>query len=211
MQPTTETYTELDRAYAYFNRELFGDRLPPCIITMQRKKGANGYFWADTWAKCGEATDRVDEIALNPDTFQYRTVTEVLSTLVHEMVHLKQQHFGKPSRNAYHNKEWGTMMEDVGLIPTDTGKPGGKRTGQKVTHYVEPGGRFEASCKALIDTGFVLPWLALTTSDASEKKRAKKAASKTKYTCPSCEANAWAKPDASLVCGDCMEHMQDQG
>ncbi len=38
--------------------------------------------------------------------------------------------------------------------------------------------------------------------------RPKKAASKTKYTCPSCRANAWAKPDARLVCGDCAEPMQ---
>ena len=26
--------------------------------------------------------------------------------LVHEMAHLQQHHFGKPSRMSYHNKEW---------------------------------------------------------------------------------------------------------
>jgi hypothetical protein len=26
---------------------------------------------------------------------------------------------------------------------------------------------------------------------------------RTKYTCPSCEANAWGKPDLALICGDC--------
>ena len=40
------------------------------------------------------------------------------------------------------------------------------------------------------------------------KARKKKAASKTKYTCPGCELNAWAKPDANLWCGDCEEQME---
>jgi hypothetical protein len=38
--------------------------------------------------------------------------------------------------------------------------------------------------------------------------RRKKAASKTKYTCPVCEMNAWAKPDAHLICGDCNEELE---
>ena len=37
---------------------------------------------------------------------------------------------------------------------------------------------------------------------------AKKAASKTKYTCPASAANAWAKPETRLVCGDCDEPME---
>ena len=44
--------------------------------------------------------------------------------------------------------------------------------------------------------------------DAGESAvRKKKAASKTKYTCPGCAANAWAKPGMNLVCGDCSEAM----
>ena len=40
------------------------------------------------------------------------------------MTHLEQAHFGKPSRNGYHNKEWADLMERVGLMPSDTGAPG---------------------------------------------------------------------------------------
>jgi hypothetical protein len=32
----------------------------------------------------------------------------------------------------------------------------------------------------------------------------------TKYTCPDCEQNAWAKPGAHLVCGDCDRPMISQ-
>jgi hypothetical protein len=58
------------------------------------------------------------------------------------MVHQEQDHFGKPSRNGYHNKGWGLLMERVGLMPSSTGKPGGKRTGQKVSHYILADGPF---------------------------------------------------------------------
>jgi hypothetical protein len=48
----------------------------------------------------------------------------------------------------------------------------------------------------------------LWTDAAAKGKASKKAASKTKYTCPTCAANAWAKPDTSLICGDCSEPME---
>lgn len=205
MKPTKETYTELDRAYAWFNRRLFARTLPPCIITMQRHKTAYGYFWGQTWTDAaGESV--TDEIALNPDHFKNRSLPESLSTLVHEMCHLKQHHFGKPSRAGYHNKEWGQMMEAVGLVPSDTGQAGGKKTGQKVSHYIEDRGPFDRACGALIKTGFTIPWMALTSGD--EETRKKKAASKTRYTCPSCGVNAWAKPDTALVCGACDEPLE---
>jgi predicted SprT family Zn-dependent metalloprotease len=203
--PTAETYTEFDRAYAYFNGTLFGGKLPPCVITMQRHRKAYGYFHGNTWADArGELI--TDEIALNPDNFRNRSTAETLSTLVHEMCHLQQHHFGKPSRNAYHNKEWAAMMEAVGLVPSDTGAEGGKRTGQKVSHYIQPGGPFDRACKALLADGFTIPWVALTSQD--EEVRKKKAASKTKYACPSCELNVWGKPDIQVVCGACMEVME---
>jgi len=43
---------------------------------------------------------------------------------------------------------------------------------------------------------------------ASPIHRRKEAASKTKYTCPDCGQNAWARPEANLMCGDCREAME---
>ena len=68
---------------------------------------------------------RTAEIALNPDTFEDRTDMEILNTLAHEMCHLWQHYFGKPSRGGYHNREWATMMEKIGLMPSSTSEPGG--------------------------------------------------------------------------------------
>ena len=86
-----------------------------------------------------DATEVLDEIALNPQTFEDRTIKEILSTLVHEMVHLEQAHFGSPSRNGYH-REWAELMESrPGAIRHRS--PGGKRPGQRMSHYVAEDGR----------------------------------------------------------------------
>jgi hypothetical protein len=203
----TRTYTSLDAAYDHFNRELFSGQLPPCLITMQRHKGAYGYFSGGRFAATTNPEEVTDEIALNPAHFASRPTAETLSTLAHEMAHLWQHHFGTPSRTGYHNKEWAAKMREIGLIPTDTGQPGGKDTGQKVTHFIEPGGRFEQACTAYLATGTAFLYHDRAgEGDAATRK--KKAASKTKYTCPACGLNAWAKPDAHLICGDCREDLE---
>lgn len=203
LTPTTKTYDGLNQAYEFFNDRLFGGRLPACLITMQRSKKAYGYFAGGRFGT-RDGREVTDEIALNPSHFSSRTTEQSLSTLVHEMTHLEQHHFGNPSRSGYHNKEWAGMMRAVGLIPSDTGAPGGRETGQSMTHYIEPGGRFERACGELIRQGFGVPYVELW---ADEEARKKKSASKTKYTCPACAANAWAKPETRLICGDCDEPM----
>ena len=199
------TYASLDAAYKHFNRHLFGGLLQACIITLQRRKSTYGYFVAERMAELDDGEDQaVDEIALNPAEFSGRSPQEILSTLVHEMVHLWQHHYGTPSRGRYHNAEWAAKMREVGLIPSHTGRPGGRETGQKMTHYIEEGGPY-ARAYARMESPRILY---KDVHDAGESAtRKKKAASKTKYTCPGCEANAWAKPGMKLVCGDCSEAM----
>jgi ribosomal protein S27AE len=201
-KPTRE-YESFQQAYDYYNVRLFGGALPDCLITLQRKRTARGYFWASIFtARSDDST--TDEIAMNPEHFG-RSDAEILSTLVHEMCHLWQAHFGKPSRNAYHNKEWAEKMKSIGLIPSATGQPDGKQTGQSMTHYIAPGGPFERETSLLLETGFRLRWQSRGRS--SEGKATNKY--KAKYTCPSCGQNAWAKPDARLICGDCTEPMEN--
>jgi hypothetical protein len=64
------------------------------------------------------------------------------------------------------------------------------------------GGPFAQAFAKLEATGFKLRWRSRADDPAS---RAKKAASKTKYTCAACGQNAWAKPGALLICGECYE------
>lgn len=201
MQTLTE-YRTLDEAHSHFNARLFGGELPECLIVLQRKSKRNlGYFRPESFEHRSEETS-IDEIALNPDNFIGRTDQEILSTLVHEMVHVWQHHFGKPSRNGYHNKEWGEKMDEIGLCPSNTGELGGKRTGQQMTHYIIEGGPFDVACAEF--TG-KLQWQSLPRPSALKTK----ASSKTKFTCPECGQNAWAKPTSNLMCGDCEIHMEE--
>ena len=204
----TRTYTNLDAAYDHFNRKLFGGKLPPCLLTMQRHKGAFGYFSGDRFANLDNHDDITDEIALNPAHFASQTPTKILSTLAHEMAHLWQHHFGKPGRRGYHNSEWAAKMREIGLTPvalSSTGQPNGKDTGEKVSHTIDEAGRFAKACAAFLATK---PAILYHDRAGEGEARKKKVASKTKYTCPECQANAWAKPDTNLVCGDCEQTME---
>ena len=74
-------------------------------------------------------------------------------------------------------------MEILGLIPSDTGRPGGKRTGQSMGHYVSDGGPFAQAAKALLGAGWAVPCVAVP-----ERPRT---GSKLKYTCAGCGINVW--------------------
>jgi hypothetical protein len=197
--PTGIAYHALRDAYDHFNARLFAGRLPGCLITLQRHRTFYGYFAAKRFGTRDKA-ELTDEIALNPEHFKRCTTKEILSNLVHEMVHQEQQHYGKPGRGNYHNREFAALMRAVGLICSDTGAPDGKETGQGMDHYIEQGGRFDVACRELVSRGLDVRYIDLW-GDA--KRRRAKAASKTKYTCPVCGLNAWAKPAIHLICGTC--------
>lgn len=201
LDPMPQSYGPLRRAWGVFNRKLFGGVLPPCLITLQRRKHALGYF-AGRRFKSADGVHVTDEIALNPTHFARCGAKDVLSTLAHEQVHQWQAHFGKPSRPGYHNMEWAAKMREVGLIPSDTDCPGGKMTGERVRHYVEAGGPFDRAADGLIARGFVLAFVERVSNDAAGVAL-KKRLSKTKYSCPTCGLNAWAKPNAGLMCTTC--------
>ncbi|WP_313397432.1 SprT-like domain-containing protein [Acinetobacter variabilis] len=156
--PTQVTYHELQLAYEFFNERLFAGRLPSCLITLQREKHTFGYFSPNRFVSRSEGKF-TDEIAMNPSYYGVRPIREILSTLVHEMTHLEQHHFGKPGRGRYHNKEWGQLMLAVGLHPSNTGKPGGKVTGDQMWHFIIEGGVFDKACDELITKDFTLSWI----------------------------------------------------
>lgn len=155
-QPTPQAYAELQRAYDHFNGLLFGGELPGSLITLQREKRTCGYFSRARFANIeGVLTD---EIALNPALFAVVPLVETMQTLVHEMVHQWQAHHGKPGRGRYHNDEWADKMESIGLMPSSTGQPGGRRTGDHMADYALEGGRFLRACEALVTDAFRISW-----------------------------------------------------
>lgn len=226
----------LARAYDHFNAALFSGKLPECVIVCsgfsrpQRFAGhyTTGIFYHRADSKNDKSTPALPQILINADTFDRKDDIAILSTLVHEMVHHWQHSSGHPSRGGYHNKEWAQKMQEVGLEPStegiyDANNPAlptildaeqiqnaqeGKRTGQAVSHYISPHGAFKRWAERLVAGGFSLHlggWEDRAAAAAAAAARKKN--SKTKFTCPTCKANAWAKPDSKLVCGACMEKM----
>ncbi|MDH0190268.1 SprT-like domain-containing protein [Stenotrophomonas sp. GD03993] len=155
--PTLAYAGELQQAFDHYNAQLFDGRLPPCLMTLQRTARTFGYFSHQRFlsAKNGVATD---EIAINPQYLANFPPLEAMQTVVHEMCHMWQYHFGKPSKRSYHNKEWADKMEAVGLMPSSTGRPGGARTGEKIADYPIEGGRFLQATRQLFSEGPFLTW-----------------------------------------------------
>lgn len=230
-RPTPQTYAELQLAFDHFNERLFDSKLPACLLTLQREKRTHGYFSAERFVHRDGKT-YTDEIALNPSFFSIVPPLEVMQTIVHEMVHAWQFHFGEPSRRTYHNTEWADKMEAIGLMPSDTGEPGGKRTGEKMADYSLPGGRFDLAAQELLTRpNFALSWYdrfppepiatgklsgpkatgskganaipALNMGQVIEVPEEKtNHSNRVKMRCPSCENQAWCKPKMKLICGE---------
>lgn len=252
-KPAIKAYSELQQAYDYFNNVLFNQELPDLLLTLQRGRNTFGYFAPERFT--GESN--ISELAMNPDYFGGRSLADTLSTLVHEMVHVWQHYTpAKKCRGGYHDRVWGKKMEEIGLMPSNTGLPGGKKTGQQMTHYIIRGGRFQTAVYELLKNGFSISWydrwssealvtskansdilddwLRVTDKDDSElinkltltvsksnpdiednpdvdgteltidiRPPVKGTGTRAKFSCPDCGLNAWAKPTANLVCGDC--------
>jgi SprT-like family protein len=196
-------YSGLQEAYDHCNAELFGGGLGDLFITYQRHAHSKGHFSPDRFSgRVGKFGKH--ELALNPDAFVDRTDEQIVSTLVHEMVHCWQHAFGKPSGRGYHNKEWAAKLKEIGLQPSNTGAVGGKETGQQMTHYIIPGGPFTKAFAKLASTGWRL------NLQSAHRPGAKGGTnnSKTKFTCMGCGQNAWGKPDLVVTCTPCRMEMR---
>ena len=223
--PTTHQFTKYQRLYDYYNDQLFKGGLPFCLLILSRNmEKVCGHFSKDRWQdREGNSTH---EINLNPVYMATATDKNICQTLVHEMVHLWQHEFGKPSRAGYHNKEWAAKMKEVGLMPSHTGKKGGKQTGQQMDDYPIAGGIFEKAFEKM-PKDILLPFKSkefleelefldavlegigtsetgITSEYRPRPQRRPKKKNRIKYSCSSCKANVWGKPNLELLCKTCI-------
>lgn len=217
LTPSLEACAELQYAYAYFNDALWDGLVPPCMIVYTRKKHCLGYFSPDRFRRLDGI--EVPELALHSGHLALRSDRDSLSTLVHEMAHVWRHYLGPLNRNGkrvtngYHDRHWANEMLRVGLVPSNTGAPGGRRTGYRMSHYIAAGGPFDRACAALLETGFRINWadrvVRANPVEAAPEDKADtpKKKDRVKFSCPICDLNAWAKPSAKLVCGTCSVEM----
>jgi len=117
-------------------------------------------------------------------------------------------------------------MEHIGLMPSDTGRPGGKRTGQKMGHYIIDGGLFYKAFQMLDPDELeelrlkYLPVASLTANRKRDKGtearenlenetgKKGKSGKRTKYRCR-CGNNIWGKSGLFIRCLDCDEDYEE--
>lgn len=199
---TMKEYGALEEAFDFLNSKLFDGMLQNVQLVYGRRAHSGGHFAPDRFTYRVGNGGREHELSLNPDAFVGRADEWIVSILLHEMCHLWQHLFGQKKRKnySYHDKEWAMRMKALGLMPSNTGAVGGKETGQRMQHYIVPGGAYQQAFAALAASGWKLN-LQSTIIAGGEKKPKK---DKTKYTCPSCGLNMWANiPDADISCNSC--------
>jgi len=198
-------YKMFDDLFSYYNKTLFNGKLPDCMISISKHEKYASLFIAKKWKN--NITDEkscIHEIILNPDYLGQKSIKWHLE-LVHCMGHLWQHENGKQSRRGYHNQEFAQLMETFGIIVSSTGKPGGKKTGDKMSQYILLDGKFTKIYNDLSDKQ-IRYVLAVLDGEISEKHTR----SQTKYTCR-CKNNVWGKPGLFLVCPYCKQNFLQKG
>jgi hypothetical protein len=221
--PTGEQFEAYRGMFDYFNGALFDGKLPQPLLTVSRGHArVMAHYKHQAWKKAKGKGKAADEISLSPIALTAEPF-EVASSLVHEMCHEWQHHFGDASRPGYHNVEWCAKMRSVGLIPLDprTGKE--INAGQSASDKPDPAGVF-LRLYSKMPKKYLLPWLPAegprsaptsspgTGEDDDEDGDATPPAppkSKIKYTCPKCHANVWGKPGLKLACIGCVKPFEE--
>ena len=122
-----QLYTELYRAFDFFNNIFAEGKLPNVVITIQESGRRNAYgwfgngFWSDRLVG-----DAVPEINLSAE-YMSRGPEGLLETLLHEMAHLWCASVAKVkdcSGGQYHNKHFKKAAERFGLEVSRDGNRG---------------------------------------------------------------------------------------
>ena len=112
---TGEVTNKLVEAFEFFNKEL-DTNLDTPVFTLIPNRGRQsyyGWYWQGRW-KDGKKT--LPEINITADTLK-RTVEDICETIIHEMVHYKNNVSDVVDCNAnqYHNKHFKKRAEEFGL------------------------------------------------------------------------------------------------
>jgi hypothetical protein len=98
--PTLVEYNELEHAFDWFNAELFSGSLPKCFLTLECRANSLGHFAFNFFVERLGGNGKLHKLSLNPDGFTGQPDEQILSTLVHEMVHCWQYCHGQQIRSA---------------------------------------------------------------------------------------------------------------
>lgn len=190
---------ELHRAFKMFNENLFNNGLPePAILIQSRgnKKLTLGWCSVQKIWKNEITEEEKYEINIVAEALN-RGIYPVMTTLLHEMVHLHNLVNGikDTSRgNTYHNMKFKQTAESHGMVIEHADKIGWSVSElQGTTMNLIDSYEFDEAVFSLGRMDF----------DAEEKPKKKKKSSSRKYICPECGTSVRASKDVNICCADC--------
>jgi hypothetical protein len=202
---------ELHKGFRLLNDKIFSGTLPEPAILIQnqghRTRNILGWctqqkIWMDK-----EQTIRKYEINITAEYLD-RDVTEIMETMLHEMVHLYCQvnDIKDTSRSGtYHNKRFRDEAERHGLtVEFD------KQIGWAYTN-LKPETKKTIESFNLDREAFKIKrytWGVNDNGDSQDNKddRPRRKRSKNVWECPDCKERIKAKKKINIICGKCMKH-----
>lgn len=195
-------YDYFYKVYDFYNTELFGGLLPQVVFSVEQRKGVRGYFSPLKFTDSNENSYGI--ICFNPSFLYSGNEEKVFSTLVHEMCHLYMKINGEDVVKGYHSASWAKKMEKLGLLPTSTGKEGGKKTGFCMTHLIIEGGVFDRITRKLLENkDFLFPYVFNESLKEEGEVKVKKSVPgcRFRYHC-NC-SSFWGKKGMNVHCNLC--------
>lgn len=209
---TSRLAGQLEKLFRMLNEDMFGGQLEQPIITIQSTPRAYGHYSVSPiWTVNGEELRH--EINIGAGSLANRPIEEVVSTLLHEMVHYYDDcvlHVVDCSNGGhYHNAKFKATAESVGLIVTKSDKYGWAHTAPSdsliewiLDHDIE-----EIRINRNESTG-----IRITGGNNAANGGVSVTTTTTKphnyrYECPCCHAVARSGKPLRLICADCMELM----
>lgn len=199
---------ELYKAFHLLNDKIFDGQLnePAILIQYQGNRTRNIYGWCTINKIWGTNDKSVRKYEINITTeYLTRDFSEVIHTLLHEMVHLYCSENGiqDTSRNGhYHNKRFRAAAESAGLDVEFDKSRGWAET------------KLRPATKALIETfgldkdAFVLKRFTWEDDEETddEEKEPKKRNKKEVWCCPKCQdQKIKSNKILNILCGRCTE------
>lgn len=202
--------TYLDRIYNLLNEQFFESALSKPVITIQSTPLAYGHVTCSKVWKT-ESGESAFELNVGAGTLN-RPIEEMVSTLVHEMVHIYNLENGIQdcSRgNTYHNKKFKNEAEKRGLIIEHSEKYGWTIT--KPSERIIDFCLINELCEiALYREDNITPRSAGGAGKSKTGKSGNKGKSSTrKYICPCCGMSIRATKQVNVMCMDCNKQLQE--
>ena len=197
----------LEKMFRVLNQHYFDSFIEEPIITIQSTPKAYGHVTVSkAWHK--QNGEQRHELNIGAGTID-RPIESVVSTLLHEMIHLYNMQIGVQdcSRGGtYHNKCFRDAAMERDLDISYDPRIGWSITAPTealIDFIIKEGwtdirmGRLEGSAARGIGGG----------AGAAGTPTTPKPSSSRKYTCPCCKNSVRATKAVNIICGDCLEQM----